>query len=131
MILSGFPEDPVDDIRQTLDRLNRAWLERRFDLLGDCFADDIVMRGPTLKPIIRGRAALVKSYADFMERSTVITYAEANHSVDCWDSVGAATYDWDMTWEQEGNRQQHAGQEMIVFERRDQRWIAVLRLMLF
>lgn len=121
----------MDEIRTTLAELNRAWLDRRFADLGAFFAEDIVMRGPALKPLLCGREALVKSYADFMAHSNILEYSETSHATSCWGEVGTASYDWAMTWEQNGKTDSKSGQELIVFERRQGRWIALLRIMLF
>jgi len=119
------------DARQTLDSINAAWRDKRFDDLNQYFDENIVMRGPGLKELGRGRAAAIQSYADFMARSTVLAYQESNHSVDVIQTTAVACFDWSMTWEQNGKRESGKGQDMFVFELRDSKWIAVFRLMLF
>ena len=123
--------DASNDVRQTLDRLNAAWREQRFDDLHQYLDEHIVMKGPGLKTIGRGRAALVQSYVDFMGRSTITAYEESNHSIDVNQSTAVVAYDWSMTWEQSGKQDNASGQDMFVFERREAKWIAVLRVMLF
>ncbi len=118
-------------VRQTLDAINAAWREKRFDELNLYFDERIVMKGPGLKTIARGRAALVQSYVDFMGHSLVTAYQELNHSIDVNQSTAIATYDWSMTWELAGKQDSASGQDMFVFERRESVWIAVLRAMLF
>ncbi len=121
----------MDEIRRTLDELNRAWRDRRFGDLAQFFDEKVVMKGPGLRELVRGRDALVQSYEQFMAKSNVIGYAESNHSVDTWGETAVATYDWMMTYEQVGKTNRDSGQDMFVFVRRDARWIAVLRVMLF
>ena len=82
-------EQAMNEIRQVLGELNRAWLERRFEDLSKFFDPDIVMKGPGLKEMARGRTALVQSYVDFMTRSKVLEYSESNHIVACWGSNAA------------------------------------------
>ena len=118
-------------VRQTLDDINTAWREKRFDDLNRHFDERIVMKGPGLKTIAQGRAALVQSYVDFMGNSVVTAYQESNHSIDVTQSTAIATYDWSMTWDQAGKQDSATGQDMFVFERRESVWIAVLRVMLF
>ncbi|HXX14414.1 MAG TPA: nuclear transport factor 2 family protein [Candidatus Eremiobacteraceae bacterium] len=121
----------MDDIRHTLNGLNSAWRERRFEELARFFDPDIVMKGPGLKELVRGRQALVQSYADFMERSSVVEYAESDHSTQAWGDTAAVTYNWTMTYEQKGETKRESGQDMFVLVRRDGHWVAVLRVMLF
>ena len=121
----------MDEVLQTLDSLNRAWLDRRFGALAEFFDDDIVMKGPGLKDLARGSGPVVQSYADFIRKSDVTEYTESNHFVNNWDRTAVPGFDWSMTWVQNGKTEQGRGQDMFVFERRGERWIAVLRLMLF
>ena len=121
----------MEEIRRTLDALSLAWREQRFEDLGRHFDADIVMKGPGLKEIGRGRESLVKSYAAFMGSSRVLEYSETNHKIDRWGSIAAAAYDWSMTWEQGGKSETGSGQDMFVFEQRKSGWVAVMRVMLF
>ena len=122
------------EVRRTLDRLNLAWREKRFRDMEPYLDENIVMKGPGLKQLGRGRSMLVQSYVDFMGKSTITAYEESNHQVDILGLTAVATYDWSMTWEQSDKGESAAGHDMFVFERRDSRWVAwvaVLRLILF
>ena len=121
----------MDEIRRALTDLNRAWQERRLDDLGAFFAEDVVMQGPAFQTLCSGRAALVKSYADFMARSQLLEFSASNHIVHRWGQVASIRYDWAMTWEQNGRKKSQAGHELMLFERRQDRWLALLRIMLF
>ena len=121
----------MQQVREALDHLNKAWRRKRFDQLAECFADDIVMKGPGLKELCRGRDVLVQSYSDFMQKSELTDYSESNHFVHEWGDTAVAGFDWSMSWIQDGKTDQGSGQDMFVFERRGDRWIAVLRVMLY
>jgi hypothetical protein len=121
----------MDQVRQTLDAINQAWRERRFDVLTGLLDENIVMKGPDLKEYARGRQAFVQSYVQFMAQSNVIEYAESNHAVDTWDDIAVATYDWAMTYEQKGETKTEKGHDMFVFTRSGSEWLAVFRLILF
>lgn len=121
----------MDEVRRTLDELNRAWLDRRFDDLPKYFDENVVMKGPGFKEFGRGREALVQSYVQFMARSKVIRYEESNHSIESWGDTAVATYDWAMTYEQGGKTKDESGQDMFVFVRRESRWLAIFRVILF
>ena len=121
----------TDDVRRTLDALNAAWLERRFTDLGAYFDEHVVMRGPTLVELVRGREALVKSYADFMTRSEITEYTESGHAVDQWGDTAVARFDWSMAWTQAGKTDRGSGQDLFVFQRQGDRWVAVERVMLY
>jgi hypothetical protein len=134
---NGSPQKPsegatqMDEVRRTLDELNRAWRDQRFGDLPRFFDENVVMRSPNFKEFGRGREALIQSYVQFMTQSKVIEYAESNHSVESWSDTAVATYDWAMTYEQAGKTSRGSGQDMFVFVRRESRWMAALRVMLF
>ena len=121
----------MDQVRQTLDAINQAWRERCFEALNTLLAEDIVMKGPGLKELVRGRQATIQSYVQFMAQSKIIEYSETNHAVDSWGDVAVATYDWTMTYEQKGQTSTDKGQDMFVFTRTNSGWLAVFRLILF
>ena len=121
----------MNEILRTLSKLNSAWREKRFEELPAFFDPAIVMKGPGLKELVRGREALVQSYADFMAQSRIIDYAETDHSAHTWGDTAAVTYNWTMTYEQKGETKRESGQDMFVFARRGLHWIAILRVMLF
>lgn len=120
-----------DVVLMTVGTINRAWREQRFDDLAELLDEAVIMKGPGLRELVRGRADLVESYRFFMSRSRIDRYEESNHRVDVWDSTAAATYNWEMTYEQNGEIQNDSGQDMFVLVHRDSGWIAVLRVMLF
>jgi hypothetical protein len=120
-----------DEIRQTLDSFNRAWRERRFGELSQVLDEHVVMNGTGLKELLRGRDALIQSYVDFMTNSEIVEYSESNHSVDRWGDTAVAVYHWSMTWRQDGKADSASGQDMFVFQRRQSRWVVVLRVLLF
>lgn len=121
----------MSDVQQMLERLNQAWKSRKFEELHQYFDDNIVMLGPGLKELVRGREGLVQSYVDFMTKSQVIEYRESNHFAHDFQTSAVAGYDWSMTWTAGDKTESESGKDMFVFERRDSRWVAVLRLMLY
>ncbi len=121
----------MEQVRKTLDAINQAWQDRRFDALNTMFDEGMVMRGSGLKELVRGREAIIHSYAQFMAQSTVRAYSESNHVIDHWGDVACATYDWAMTYKQGTETKTENGQDMFVFTRRGSAWIAILRLISF
>jgi hypothetical protein len=121
----------MNSVRDTLDAINQGWLKRRFEALAPFFDENVVMKGPGLKELVRGRDATIQSYVQFMAQTNVIEYAESNHAIDQWDGVACVTYDWEMTYEQKNETRTDQGQDMFVFSRSGSDWLVVLRLILF
>jgi hypothetical protein len=67
----------MSEALQTLERLNEAWENCKFEELPQYFDDNIVMLGPGPKVLVRGREGLVRSYVDFMTKSQLIEYHES------------------------------------------------------
>ena len=123
--------DGNNEVRQTLETVNLAWREKRFGDMIPFLDENIVMKGPGLRELTRGRDAFVQSYSDFMSKSVVLDYRESNHAIDVSQTTAFASYDWSMQWEQGGKQESGSGQDLFVFERCDGGWVAVLRVMLF
>lgn len=121
----------MDQVRETLDAINRGWRQKNFSAMEPYLDENIVMKGPGLKEYAKGRPAFVESYAQFMAQSHILEYVESNHAIDTWGNVAAATYDWTMTYEQKGQTKTDKGHDMFVFHRVPSGWSAVLRLILF
>ena len=49
----------MNEVRRTLDELNRAWRDKRFEDLPRIFHKNVVMKGPNFKELVRGREALI------------------------------------------------------------------------
>jgi hypothetical protein len=124
-------DDESNEVRRALDGLNAAWRERRFADLAACFDEAVVMRGPGLIELVRGREAVVRSYAEFMTKSTITEYAESGHAVDRWGETAVARFDWSMTWIQDSKADRASGQELLVFQRRGTQWVAIERVMFY
>jgi len=121
----------MDQVRETLNAINRAWRQQDFSAMEALFDKDVVMKGPGMKEFGRGREAVIQSYVQFMAQSRVVEYEESNQAIDVWGDVAAATYDWAMTYEQKGRTSSDKGHDMFVFRRQSTGWVAVLRLILF
>ena len=92
----------IEQVQETLTNLNRAWVERRFDDMTPFLDEQVVMKGPGLKELAKGRDTLIGGYRQFMERSKVTEYSEANHAIDQWADTAVASYEWTIAYEQDG-----------------------------
>src|SRR5262249_4289479 len=121
----------MSDVLQMLEQLNQAWKSRKFEELHQYFDDNIVMLGPGLKELVRGREGLVQSYVDFMTKSQLIEYRESNHFAHDFQTSAVAGYDWSMTWT-EGDKTAGGGaQDFFVSEQRVGGGFAFFGLMLY
>ena len=108
---------PREAVAAALGRLSAAWRNRRYDELAAVFDERIVMALPGFAGRVEGRDALIESYREFMERTTLTHYAEEPPVIDVWGSTAVASYRWEMQWLTKGVSNQAAGSEMFIFAR--------------
>jgi hypothetical protein len=68
--MSRDPRNDREEVRLLLNKINDAWLKGRLDdlsdVLNECFAEDIVVRGAGFQDMARGKEECVRSYGDFI-----------------------------------------------------------------
>lgn len=104
-------------VADTLSRLSSAWRERRYDELAEVFDEHIIMMLPGFSGRIEGRNALIESYREFMDRTTLTHYEEAPPTIDVWGSTAVTAHRWTMRWLDAGVASEAAGAEVFIFSR--------------
>jgi hypothetical protein len=121
-------------IRDLLSRINDAWIKQRGEAmitaLNECFAEDVVMRGPGFVFIGRGRDLVVQSYRDFVSNADVKSVSLDEPEIDVTGETATAQYKWTMIYALGGQEYTERGRDLFVLARRDQKWLAVWRAML-
>lgn len=102
--------------------INRSWLDRDFAKLGKHLVPDCVLVAPDFKGRISGRAAVVRTYEEFMARADVHEFRESELAADVFGEMVMVTYRFDMTWTSNGARRTDAGHELLAFVRSDGQW---------
>ena len=128
------PTREQTEIRDVLSRINGAWSRLRGSAmtaaLNDCFADEIVLRGPGFVFLGKGRDSAVQSYHDFVNQAEVKSVQLDEPQVDVAGDTATAQYKWTMTYVLNGQEYTEHGHDVFVFARRNQRWLAVWRALL-
>jgi ketosteroid isomerase-like protein len=121
-------------IRDRLTRINEAWQHHRSDamarVLSECFASDVVMRGPGFSLAGEGREAAVQSYVDFTNQAEVKAFNAEDPTIDVAGDTAVAQYQWQMTYVLAGQEYTDAGHDLFVFSRIDGSWLVVWRALL-
>jgi uncharacterized protein (TIGR02246 family) len=123
--------DASDAVRAATARINAAWQERRYDDLGQMFAEDMVFTLPGFSGRLEGRDAIAASYREFMERARLTSYREEQLAVHVWGDTAIASYRWDMTWSADGVPNHETGHDIFAFRRANGAWLAIWRTMTF
>jgi ketosteroid isomerase-like protein len=119
-----------DAVASVLQRINRAWLERRPDDLRAYFHPSMTMVLPGFSGQIQGLEPIIAGFVDFCEHATVHDYRETDHQVDVIGDTAVASFAWEMVYERAGQRYRATGRDLWVFARQGDDWLAVWRTML-
>jgi len=121
-------------IRDVLYRINDAWMKQRGEAmmaaLNECFAEDMVIRGPGFVFVGKGRDFAVQSYHDFVNQAEVKSVSLDEPEIDVAGETATAQYKWAMTYVLNGQEYTEHGHDVFVFARSDKKWLAVWRAML-
>ena len=92
-----------------ITRLNQAWQAGDMTTVGASYHPDAVLLPPDLGPVIRGRDAIVDTYAEF-NRSAVFRYFEVNNAeVFDFNSSQAVHLKFTLAYELEGTTLEDEG----------------------
>lgn len=121
-------------VRDVVSRINEAWSKLRGEAmtaaLNECFADEMVIRGPGFVFLGKGREAAVKSYQDFVSQTQVKSLSLDEPQIDVTGETAIAQYKWTMTYVLNEQEYTEHGYDVFVFAQRGKRWLAVWRALL-
>jgi len=120
----------ADEIKQVIERINRAWREGRFDEIGPCFHSRAVIVPPGFGGRVEGARACVKSYRDFTAAAKIQKCEERDFAVDTWGDTAVVSYRFEISYDMQGRRYDETGRDLMVLSRRDGRWRVVWRTLL-
>ena len=119
-----------EQIRSFISRINEAWLKGHTERLNECFHDDMVVRGPDLQQMARGREACVKSYEDFIRLATVREFKASEPVIDVFDNMGVATCPWEISYRMNDQDHTESGHDLLVLTRQGSKWQVAWRTVL-
>ncbi len=111
-------------------RINDAWTSGDWNDLEGCLHDDVVFVQPDLETRADGRAACVKSYADFVEAATIQGFQASDPTVDVWGDTAVVTYTFEIDYEMNGERARESGRDLFVLTRTADGWRAAWRTLI-
>ncbi|HTG62445.1 MAG TPA: nuclear transport factor 2 family protein [Terriglobia bacterium] len=119
-----------EQIRNFLSRMNEAWLKGYTERLNESFHDDVVVKGPDLQEMGRGREACVKSYTDFIRLATVREFKASEPVIDLFDNMAVAIYPWEIRYRMNNQDHSESGHELLVLTRQKGKWQVAWRMVL-
>lgn len=117
-------------VGEVMDRINKAWMQRRLEDLRPLLDPDAVMVLPGFTGELVGREAVLGGFQEFFESAVVHRYEENDRRVDVVGQVGVASFGFEMVYERSGKRWLARGRDLWVFSREAGEWLAAWRTLL-
>ncbi len=117
----------MNEIEAVVRAINDAWLAGRFDELRHYFHPDVVLAQPGFAQRMVGREALIDSYRDFTREAKINAFTPGEVHIDAAGDSAVITMPWEMDYEIGGQRYGERGWDLLVFGRREGRWVVVWR----
>src|SRR5579859_2466610 len=103
------------DVSAAIEKINRAWLERRPADLSPLFHPSMTMVFPGFSGRAEGREANLAGFTDFCTNATVHEYEEQDLQIDVIGNTAVATFTYVMIYERDGTRYRATGRDLWVF----------------
>ena len=123
-------QNDQEEILSLLSRISEAWLEGRTEGLNDCFHNDVVIKGPQLQEMARGREACVKSYEDFIRLAKVREFKASEPVIDVFGAVAVASCTWKINYRMNDRDFRESGRDVLVLTHQEGEWKVVWRAVL-
>jgi len=128
------PEDLITEtaheIRDLIDDINRTWLKGDPADLERVFYHDVVIQPPGDSPRVHGRDPCIASYEAFVKDAHVRQFSPGDAEIDVFGDTAVATYRYRMIYQIAEDTFDETGGELLVFLRREDRWLVAWRTML-
>jgi hypothetical protein len=117
-------------VAETLQLINRTWLEGRPHDLAPMLHPSIVMALPRFAGRITGSDSFIGGFVDFASNADLLEYGESDHQVDVAGDTAVASFAFDMVYKRSGASYRCTGRDLWVFSLHEGTWLAVWRSML-
>lgn len=118
------------DVRDVIDLINRTWLKGDPADLEMFFHPDVVIQPPGDSPRVHGRDPCIASYEAFVTDAHVRQFSPGDAEIDVFGDTAVATYRYRVVYQIADDTYDETGGELLVFLRREERWLVAWRTML-
>jgi ketosteroid isomerase-like protein len=119
-----------EQIRSLISRINEAWLKGHTEKLSEYFHDEVVVRGPDLQEMAKGREPCVKSYEDFIRLATVREFKASQPVIDPFGNMAVAICPWEISYRMNEQEYHESGRDLLVLIRKGGGWQVAWRMVL-
>lgn len=125
-----FKSQTHQQVWQTVQKLNKEWLNNKTGELAYYFHKDMVIAGLDLHPLCNNRAECIKSYKDFVDKSVIHEYKESEPDVNVFAYTAIVSYKFDIDYDMKGKNYKESGRDLFVLIKEEERWQAVWRILI-
>src|SRR5437762_1575663 len=116
------------EIWQAIVQANEAWMSGNPAGVADLFHEDVVLAVPGSADRLHGRAAMVRSFEEYVRQVDTLDFRVLDHQVDVVGDVAVASYRFSVRYEVNGTVHEELGREILTFVCQQGRWAAIWRL---
>lgn len=124
----SYPGD-TESIVQVVRKINAAWLNGEYNLIGQHIAEDAVIAPPGFEGRVRGRESYVASYREYDEQATTLSFVPEEPAVDIIGDVAVAVCPFQVEYELTGTVHRETGHDLLVFSKENGSWVVIWRTM--
>ena len=118
------------EVAGIMQRINRAWLDRRIEEMEPFIHQDIVMVFPGFSARVTGRENFLAGFRDFADHAVVQDLKEQEYQIDVAGETAVVNFRFEMLYERSEQEYRSTGRDFWVFHRSGGKWLAVWRTML-
>ena len=116
------------EILDFIAQMNHLWtFESKASDLKKYFHPNMIAIVPNIRDRIIGSAACVKGWSDFSQNFKTTKWLEKDHIVNfyCNNTVAVASYDFEMSFEGNGQKISMEGRDMFTLVKENGKWLVV------
>ena len=110
----GEAGDRAKSARALVEKINRAWLEKRPEDLSAFFHPSVAMALPGFVVYSEGAASMVRGFEEFTESCTVESHSFTDWHVHAADDTAVVSFHFEMVYERDGKRFRSTGRDLWV-----------------
>jgi uncharacterized protein (TIGR02246 family) len=115
------------EVWELVRQINAAWQGGQPERLLEHFHDQMVIVGTSGNRYGAGKLACVESYRNFITSAEITHFEETDPSVDVFETVAIVNYRFEIEYAMGGKTHHETGRDTFVFERINNKWLAVWR----
>ncbi len=116
-------------VSDSMDGINRAWLDGRVEDMAPMIHPDIVVVLPGFAGRIAGKEAFLKGFRDFLEQADIHEFQEHDRQIDAAGRAAVVSFKYEMVYERGGESYRATGRDIWVFTLEQGGYSAVWRTM--